>query len=312
MISLLKNRSTLGAILELIHDKHPMQEKRLTKELSKKDAESLTEAEEIATGYLGFLKYQGMSLDDAVDAYVKLCRDMIGYQIEFARTGEYPSAIRGNVNEELYQSETEMTSYMVGLGLSQFLWKTHHQMFQFFSRYTLEHKRHISSYLEIGPGHGLYLKRALNLLNKDVRVTAIDISPISLAITKKIIEYFEPGREVRYSQADIRKYVTKEKFDLIAMGEVLEHVDDPSYILKRVRELLAPEGRMYISTCANAPAIDHLFHFKLVDEIKSMIKNAGFFIETESILSVEEQSMAEIIKKKITINYCAIIGKATA
>ena len=142
---LLKNRSTLGAILELIHDKHPIQEKRLTKELSNKDAESLVEAEEIAAGYLGFLKNQGMSLDDAVEAYVKFCREMIGYQIEFARTGKYPSVIKENLNEELYQSETEMTSYIVGLGLSQFLWKTHHQMFQFFSRYTLEHKRRISS-----------------------------------------------------------------------------------------------------------------------------------------------------------------------
>ena len=55
---LLKKSSTLGAILELIHDKHPIQEKRLTKELSKKDAESLVEAEEIAAGYLGFLKNQ--------------------------------------------------------------------------------------------------------------------------------------------------------------------------------------------------------------------------------------------------------------
>lgn len=40
---------------------------------------------------------------------------------------------------------------------------------------------------------------------------------------------------------------TSERFDLIVMGFVLEHVDDPLLILRRYREFLSPDGRMFLA-----------------------------------------------------------------
>ena len=82
-----------------------------------------------------------------------------------------------------------------------------------------------------------------------------------------------------------------------------------SKLLSQAGRFLNPNGEMFISTCANAPAIDHVYHFKTVDEIRDLIMHAGFKIKQESVLFAEDLPMEEIISKKITVNYCAILGK---
>ena len=55
--------------------------------------------------------------------------------------------------------------------------------------------------------------------------------------------------------------------------------------------------------------IDHVYHFKSVGEIQQMIQNNGLIIVDELILPVEDLPMEEIVAKKITINYCAIVRR---
>lgn len=52
-----------------------------------------------------------------------------------------------------------------------------------------------------------------------------------------------------------------------------------------------------------------IYHFKTVDEIRDMLNSNGFKIEKELVLPVEDLPMNEIMEKKITINYCAILKK---
>ena len=93
------------------------------------------------------------------------------------------------------------------------------------------------------------------------------------------------------------------------MGEVLEHVNRPDLLLKKTHDLISSNGEMFLSTCVDCPTIDHVYHFKSVKEIEDMIKNSGFKIIDSSILPVEDKPMEEIIKNKITINYCALLKK---
>ena len=53
--------------------------------------------------------------------------------------------------------------------------------------------------------------------------------------------------------------------------------------------------------------IDHLYHFKTVDEIREMLNRCGLEIVSEKVLPVESLDMSEIIERKITINYSAIV-----
>ena len=71
----------------------------------------------------------------------------------------------------------------------------------------------------------------------------------------------------------------------------------------------AETGKMFMSTCVDCPWIDHVYHFKSVKEIEDMVGDSGFKIIDKLILPVEDRPMEEIVKNKITINYCALLQK---
>ena len=65
-----------------------------------------------------------------------------------------------------------------------------------------------------------------------------------------------------------------------------------------------------MTTCANCPTIDHVYHFKHVGEIQRLIKDAGFVISKEKIVpSVDNKSEKYIQQYKIDVIYAATIAK---
>jgi len=166
----------------------------------------------------------------------------------------------------------------------------------------------IHTYLEIGPGHGLFLNKALETINSEANFTAVDISETSIAITKSILAYLKPGsRNIAFYTKDMLELSLDEKYDFITMGEVLEHVNFPDKLLTKLRDLLSDNGKAFVSTCVNCPALDHVYHFKTVDEIRDMFDKCGLHIIEEKVLPVEDLPFEEIMEKKITVNYCAIL-----
>jgi len=53
--------------------------------------------------------------------------------------------------------------------------------------------------------------------------------------------------QVRLEQAYFEEFETGQRFDVIEMGFVLEHVNDPAFVLRRFRRFLAPGGRMMVA-----------------------------------------------------------------
>jgi len=297
-------------ILDLIYEKSPLQKKKLTKYLSTKDEKFFGDAEEFAANYLNYLSNENISLEYVVDAYLKMCSDMLKSQIKFMKTDCYPVELSKDAFETVYSNETEMKSYMIGLALSQFLWESHFKIYNAFESYLKKSKEHIYSYLEIGPGHGLFLNKAINYLGVNTSFTVVDVSIVSINITKSIIKYFHPDRgNITFYNIDMLEIDLAYQYDFIMMGEVIEHVNSPEKLLNKLNNILTPNGRAFISTCVNCPAIDHVYHFHAVDEIRNMFSKCGFAIEEEKILPVEDLPMQEILDKKITINYCAILKK---
>ena len=302
--------SNFNKILYLIYAKSPLQKKKLAKYLSKQDEKFFVDAEEFATNYLNYLIDENISLEYVVDAYLKMCSDMLKSQITFMKTGCYPVELSQDAFETVYSNETEMKSYMIGLALSQFLWESHFKIYNTFERYLQKSKEHIHSYLEIGPGHGLFLNKAINYLAVNTSITVVDVSPISTNITKSIIKYFHPDRgNIIFYNVDMLEIDLAYQYDFITMGEVIEHVNSPEKLLNKLNNILASNGRAFVSTCVNCPAIDHVYHFHTVDEIRDMFSKCGFAIEEEQVLPVEDLCMQEIKEKKITINYCAIFKR---
>jgi SAM-dependent methyltransferase len=300
-------------IAKRIGERSPLQRRKLEAYLASRDSRFHHEADQFAHRYGAYLHSQGLSLDDAVDAYLKLCADMMRCQVAFMRSGRYPTADAASAAQQTYLQPAQMLPYMIGLAMSQFLWETHREIFDFFRSAIRERRGAVASYLEIGPGHGLLFDCAAAELDPATRLTAIDISPTSMQITRSIIEQFWPGRAgIDFRVADITDARIDERFDFIAMGEVLEHVDAPGALLRRLGELLATNGSAFISTCANCPAIDHVHEFHDVDEIRALIGESGLHITRERILPVEKLPMREIVERRITVNYCALVTHAQA
>jgi len=86
-------------------------------------------------------------------------------------------------------------------------------------------------------------------------------------------------------------------------------VEQPLALLLRLRELLADEGVLFFTTPANAPAIDHLYLFRNVEEIRQLAESAGFRIGSEKVLPAEDVSWEMVEQMRIAVLYGAFLTK---
>ncbi len=94
--------------------------------------------------------------------------------------------------------------------------------------------------LELGLGHGFSTQRFSKAFSRHV---VVEGSPA-------VIRHFKaqnPHCPAHIEAALFENFTTDEIFDVIVMGFVLEHVEDPVAILRRFRRFLAPGGRVFVA-----------------------------------------------------------------
>lgn len=96
------------------------------------------------------------------------------------------------------------------------------------------------SLLELGLGHGLTTCRFSDHFSRHL---VLDGSPSVIAQFRQ--QYPDCSAEV--IETYFENFETEERFDVIVMGFVLEHVDDPDLILHKYRSLLKPGGRCFVA-----------------------------------------------------------------
>lgn len=97
-----------------------------------------------------------------------------------------------------------------------------------------------NSLLELGLGHG-YSTNLFSCYFKSHKV---------LDGSKAVIENFTkkyPDCKAEIIETYFEEYETDEKFDVIVMGFILEHVDDPVLIMSKYKRLLKPGGKLYVA-----------------------------------------------------------------
>lgn len=293
-------------ILEIIKKQNPIHYKRLTRMLAEQDSEFKARAEKFFSQYLNFLVRNGKDLNYAVDCYLKMLADIAYEHIKFLEKGTYSSTSFEEVQQRVYSNPEVMEYYMHGLLLSQFLWEQHYQILKFFTKGIIQRQQKISRYLEIGAGHGLYISEAINLLDKGASFDLVDISETSLNMSR---EFIVERDRVNFYKEDIYFYDRPGYYDFITMGEVLEHVEKPLELLKKINSLLCNDGEAFVTTPTNAPAIDHITLFNNVQEIRDLLIKANFTITEEIVLPSEKVSEEVANELKITILYGAFIKK---
>ena len=297
--------SKIGYIIEFISSRNPIHTKKLRKNLGGLGKAYDRRAEEFLTRYEMLLAKEGKNLDFAIECYLRMLADFTVETMRFRETGKYSSKSFAEVESRVYADPAVMEYYMHGLLLSQFLWKHHYEMLCFFSEQLSGRKNTVKNYLEVGGGHGLQVTEAAQMLGGQSSLTVVDISNTSLEIARRLVA----NERVNFVLSDIFHYQPGKQFDFIAIGEVLEHLEDPRALLQHAAQLLTDEGTLFITTPANAPAIDHIYLFRNAEEIRSLIDDSGFTIVSEFIRYAEDVPREVAEKHKVALHYGATLKK---
>ena len=73
----------------------------------------------------------------------------------------------------------------------------------------------------------------------------------------------------------------------------MEHIPDPLGALKGLRRCLAPGAPVFITTVLNSNALDHMYLFTEFDQVRTMIREAGFAILVDRAFRVADYATAK-------------------
>lgn len=279
----------------------------------KKNIEQLTaEHREDFYKFLGlieqFCKQRNLSPEKVAKDYLKMVNDMRVEGIYFKKHKKYSCPNQHEAYLKVYSNKDIMDYYMNALLLSQVLWVHHFKMLMFFSGKLKEaFLSGTKTVLDIGPGHGFFSNLVTEHLKEIHQVDIVDISDGSLEMTRAIIG--EGNGKIKYFSKDIFEFDSNNKYDLIILGEVLEHLDEPLLILNKLHDLLTDNGYLWITTPTTAPALDHVYLFKSKEEIVELLQSADFTVTDEFGCFAEDVPAAIAHKFDISYLYGAFLKK---
>lgn len=295
----------VSALVDAVLAQNPMHRAFLLRAVAQTTAE---ERAHLAR-YLDFCASRGLGVDALAECYLTLVWDTLREQIHFQQHGGYRHSTFAEVANDVYFNDAYMTQYMVGLALTAFLWPNHLAMFRFFAAQLPTDR--LGAYLEIGPGHGYYLQTAV-ARSAYTSFTGIDISETSLAQTRALLEWACPPDERRidlrcgdFLAADI----DVEEYDAIVMGEVLEHVEAPEAFLRRIAAIARPGAFIFVTTCINAPAVDHITLFRDTLTIEQMFTRQGLGVRASLIRPYEGKTLEECEAQRLAVNVAYVLER---
>jgi len=252
----------------------------------------------------------GDSLSEYLKSYRWMCEVFNDEQIYFVRNKKYRYASFAEVNDRVYSNKVFMQKYMEGLLVSQLFWQNHAKSYIFHSNFVRELPSGFR-YLEIGPGHGLYLATVASE-EGCISAEAWDISAESLAQTESSIRRMGVTKPVRLMQRDVQaipKDQVLEKYDVIVISEVLEHLEQPDLVLRNLKLLLSPKGKILINFPINSPAPDHIFLLESLEAVQNLVEEVGLNIEVATCFPATGYTLERAMSVQATVS-CAIIAGA--
>ena len=179
--------------------------------------------------------------------------------------------------------------------------------------------------LDVGCGGGL-LSEAM--AREGAHVTALDLSPDLVEIAK--LHLLESGLRVDYRLQSVESLAAEMPgaFDAITCMEMLEHVPDPGSVLAACATLLAPGGRLFVSTLNRTPAAfavaivgaeyvagllprgTHSYaSFIKPSELGAWLREAGMALEDVSGLLYDPVRRTASVGGRTHVNYLATAAK---
>jgi 2-polyprenyl-3-methyl-5-hydroxy-6-metoxy-1,4-benzoquinol methylase len=249
--------------------------------------------------------------DKVAGDYLKMINDMRREGLYFYKTGKYRCENQSIAYEKVYSNKEVMSYYMNALLISQLLWKHHFELFIRFEEKlkTLFDKNAALKILDVGPGHGFFSFIVKKHFTKYKSIDIVDISETSLQMTKSIIGL--DNNKINYTLKDIFEYDDAHKYDLILLGEVIEHLDKPKDILIKLSKLLNTNGVLWVTTPTNSPALDHVYLFNTKEEVIKLMQDSGLKVIDSCNFFAEDMDEEKAIKQRVT-NLVGLFCKNTS
>jgi ubiquinone/menaquinone biosynthesis C-methylase UbiE len=295
----------ISPLIEAILEKNPMHRGFMNAALENMRPEE----QEHLSRYLEFCRMRGLSEDYLSDCYLTILGDTLREQIYFLTNSSYRYSTFKEVAEEVYFNDAYMSQYMYGLAITTFLWPNHLALLRFF-RETLPTDRS-GAYIEVGPGHGFFLMTAMES-SAYVDFLGIDLSETSIAQTNAIAEHYGRGKhkhcELRCADF-LHCDLPEDAFDAVVMGEVLEHVERPELFLTRIARIAKRTAHIFVTTCINAPAVDHIYLFKNPEQLEKLFEDCGLRIKNQLIMPYKGKTVEQSLSQRFAINVGYVLEK---
>lgn len=292
-------------LISLVLQRKPMHKKFLLTALQQLSPEESDDAE----NFLNFMfQNEQATITDLADAYLTIVEDTFKEELFFRETGHYRNSSYQEVAKSVYHEQSYMWRYMVGLAISTFWWINHVKLRRFFLKCITGKSGKL--YYEVGPGHGLYFLDAMkNSFFEHYK--GIDISATSVALTRRIIEsgFFGSFSKFDLCQEDFFSAQLDSKCDFLVMGEVLEHVENPEKFLDKSKSLLKDNGQIFLTTCYNSPAIDHISNFYSFSKLRNLLEKAGFHLSKVLVVPKSGFTLEKCETDKLAVNVAALLEK---
>lgn len=104
----------------------------------------------------------------------------------------------------------------------------------------LNHTRHKTSLLELGVGHGYTTPIFTGFFQRHLVLDG----------SASVIQQFKtryPECKAEIVETYFEDFYTDERFEVIVMGFILEHVADPAKILRHYKQFLTPTGKLFVA-----------------------------------------------------------------
>ncbi|OOW74154.1 bifunctional 3-demethylubiquinone 3-O-methyltransferase/2-octaprenyl-6-hydroxy phenol methylase [Xanthomonas axonopodis pv. martyniicola] len=179
--------------------------------------------------------------------------------------------------------------------------------------------------LDVGCGGGLLSESMARL---GAQVTAIDLAPELVKVAR--LHSLESGVQVDYRVQSVEDLAAEQagSFDAVTCMEMLEHVPNPTAIIRACASLLKPGGKLFLSTLNRTPAAfalavvgaeyiarllpkgtHHYKDFIKPAELAAWLRNAGLQLEDVSGMLYEPWRNRARLSSRTEVNYLAYAVK---